>query len=61
MMKNRKWMAVSLTAAMAVSAYAQNLVENSSFESGISQWKSSSFKRGDSRVWLDPVLDKTNS
>lgn len=53
--------ALFLTAAMTVGAFTQNLVENSSFENGISQWGPPGWKRPDARIWLAPVWDKANS
>ena len=50
-----------LTAVMMVGAFAQNLVENSSFENGVSLWSPPGWKRPDARIWLDPVWDKANS
>ena len=59
-MNTNKLTALLLSAAVTVCLFAQNLVENHSFESGLAQWKSSDWKRKDSRVWLQPALDKTD-
>ena len=53
--------ALFLTAVMMVGAFAQNLVENSSFENGVSLWSPPGWKRPDARIWLAPVWDKANS
>ena len=53
--------ALFLTAAMTVGAFAQNLVENSSFENGVSQWKPAGWKLGDNKKWLFPVPDSSTS
>ena len=57
----KKTIAFLLAAAMTAAGFAQNLIENSSFEDGVSQWKPLSWKRGDDKVWLIPAADTTTS
>ena len=56
-----KFLTGLLAAGLLFGLGAQNLVENNSFEEGLAPWKSSNWKRGDSKVWLQPVLDKAVS
>lgn len=50
-----------LAAGMLFGLGAQNMVENSSFENGVSLWAPPSWKRTDNRTWLYPSADKANS
>ena len=61
LMKKIKFTALLLAAAMFSGAYAQNLIEDSSFEKGVSNWIPSNWKRGDDKIWLAPSWDKSNS
>lgn len=52
---------LGLALTMTSSIFAQNLIENSSFENGIAEWKSATWKRTDGRDWLIPARDKTTA
>ena len=56
-MGKMKLAAALLTAAFMVGSFAQNLIENSGFETGISKWGPPKWKRYDERVWLSPAED----
>ena len=60
-MKFAKTLTGLLAVGMLFGLSAQNLVENSSFENGISQWAPPAWKRPDGRIWLTPQEDKTVS
>ena len=50
-----------LSVAAFTGAFAQNLIENSSFENGVSQWKPAGWKLGDNKKWLFPAADSSTS
>ena len=45
----------------ALCAQNGNLIENGGFEDGIKEWEVPAWKRGDGKIWLEPVIDKGNS
>jgi len=57
----KKWLLFLIAAIMSSSTFAQNLIENSSFEDGISPWKPAGWKLGGGKKWLFPVADSTTS
>ena len=57
-MYKMKLSAFLLTATLTVGSFAQNLIENSGFETGISKWGPPKWKRYDGRGWLFPSEDK---
>jgi hypothetical protein len=50
-----------LAAGMLFGLGAQNLIRNSNFENGVSEWKPPTWKRGDNKTWLVPVADSAKS
>ena len=50
-----------LSVAAFTGAFAQNLIENSSFENGVSQWKPAGWKLGNNKKWLFPAADSSTS
>ena len=53
--------ALAIAAGMSGSIFAQNLIENAGFESGIDTWETPNWKLPDNKTWLIPQLDTTTS
>ncbi|MBQ7402244.1 MAG: hypothetical protein IJW05_02260 [Lentisphaeria bacterium] len=60
-MKKVKLSALLMAAVFSLALNGQNLIEDGSFENGVSHWKAPSWKRGDDKLWLSPTADKTVS